>query len=295
MKYQEITPVEAAKMLAEAGATIPDLYFWDNPNNQKMKDDLEGVIYGRNFPFRSYRSCWKHCARAVEPLISAEQARAIKLLFPTARYVVMSRSKRAYCYAEEPVLDGYDEWCSGEISEEHYIPALKGYAQDWRKSLVRLDDALEEAREQQPAPASAFNYREALERLAKKWPGHAGVNYAVVSDADLVLLIEDAIGDFSQPVGSLITWEIKNDEVIRGTIAGHPKTTMFLLNAQFDGTIKLTGCFIPDDAERNDVYDLDNAKAAAEGYLLGWLRTVGAAILSANGPEGGNAQTEQRP
>ena len=81
---------------------------------------------------------------------------------------------------------------------------------------------------------------------------------------------------------SLISWEIQNDEVIRGTITGHPETTMFLINAQYDGTVRLSGCFIPDDTEREEVWDLENAKKAAEVWLLGWLEKVGAKILSAN-------------
>jgi len=93
--------------------------------------------------------------------------------------------------------------------------------------------------------------------------------------------------------GSLISWEFKNDEVIRGTIIGHPETTMFLINIQHDGTVRLAGAFIPDD-EEHEVRDIEYAKMAAERYLLEWLGKVGATILSAHG-SAALTWSEERP
>lgn len=79
--------------------------------------------------------------------------------------------------------------------------------------------------------------------------------------------------------GNLITWVQRNEETLKGYITGHPETTLFLITAIPDGRVKLCGAFIPND-EEHEIWDLQNAKAAAEGYVIEWLETVGRKILS---------------
>ena len=57
---------------------------------------------------------------------------------------------------------------------------------------------------------------------------------------------------------------------MRGYLAGHPETTLFLLVAVPDGQVKLQGAFVPDDEEQ-ELWDIQNAKTAAHVYMRDWL------------------------
>lgn len=148
MKTQEITPQEALKLLAEAGKPIDGFVFWDYNPNQHVKGCLSGAsIHDSSHPFccsigLSYNSIYAHCARVIEPLISAEDAKAIRRCFPKAQYVAMDDNGEAYVFSEKPEADNNRTMWLGSEDSYSAIPGFDNYAPDWRESLVNLDEVL---------------------------------------------------------------------------------------------------------------------------------------------------------
>ena len=86
-----------------------------------------------------------------------------------------------------------------------------------------------------------------------------------------------------------IVWERRDEETMRGYLAGHPETTLFLLVAASpDGRVKLRGAFVP-DADEQETWDIQNAKTAAHVYMRDWLEMFASyQKLSHRGTESSN-------
>ncbi len=70
----------------------------------------------------------------------------------------------------------------------------------------------------------------------------------------------------------ILVWEPHKRELItqRAYLHGHPETTLFLLS-EWDGEFKLSGAFMP-DAEEEETWDEQNAKMAAQRYMVEWIQ-----------------------
>lgn len=78
---------------------------------------------------------------------------------------------------------------------------------------------------------------------------------------------------FDRSPRSLLQWELRNGETdLRGYLPGHRDTTLFFMCPSPQGShqVRLIGAFVPDDEERED-WDVRNAMAAAEQYVLDWV------------------------
>jgi hypothetical protein len=84
----------------------------------------------------------------------------------------------------------------------------------------------------------------------------------------------------SKEITLKLEWERRDEETLRGYLSGHPETTLFLLSAANpQGDVKLRGAFVP-DAEEQEVWDIENAKAAAGKYMLDWIGMVANQVAS---------------
>lgn len=147
-QLQEITPLEALKLLAEAGKPIEGFVFWDEDENLSVQGQLSGSAFA-TYSFtcgvsRDGVSRFKHCARVIAPLISAGDAKAIQHCFPEAKYVAMDENGAAYAFSEKPKADNDRTMWLGAGDSYSAIPGFDNYAPDWRESLVCLDDVLSE-------------------------------------------------------------------------------------------------------------------------------------------------------
>jgi hypothetical protein len=71
-----------------------------------------------------------------------------------------------------------------------------------------------------------------------------------------------------------LEWNGLHGGVHRATLSGHPETTMFLLTPLSDGSFVMSGAFIPDAADGLRWKSEEDAKNAAMGYLLKWMRMI---------------------
>jgi hypothetical protein len=71
-----------------------------------------------------------------------------------------------------------------------------------------------------------------------------------------------------------LEWAVRDAQTLRGYLAGHPETTLFLIisgNPLAD--VRLYGAFVPDNEEQK-LWGINNAKDAAEQYMRDWLEMV---------------------
>ena len=71
----------------------------------------------------------------------------------------------------------------------------------------------------------------------------------------------------------LIVWETVNAETVRGFLSGYPGTTLFTLTATLSGSVRICGSLVPDD-ERQELWQIENAKAAAVSYVEEFILRV---------------------
>lgn len=76
-----------------------------------------------------------------------------------------------------------------------------------------------------------------------------------------------------------LEWERRDEKTMRGYLSGHPEITLFLLSAANpQGEVKLRGAFVP-DAEEHEVWEIENAKAAAREYMLDWIEMTASHVV----------------
>lgn len=84
----------------------------------------------------------------------------------------------------------------------------------------------------------------------------------------------------SKEINLTLEWNRRDANTLRGYLAGHAETTLFLLEAANPhGDVYLRGAFIP-DAEEHELWDIENAKAAAGKYMLDWIGMVASHVAS---------------
>jgi hypothetical protein len=83
------------------------------------------------------------------------------------------------------------------------------------------------------------------------------------------------------PKTKLLRWELKDSETIRGYLRGHPEITLYLINtSRGEQRLLLLGAGIPDTEEHELWPGRENAQAAAEQYLLDWVKLAADTIAS---------------
>jgi hypothetical protein len=127
-----------------------------------------------------------------------------------------------------------------------------------------------------PHPANCPSGRHYLTRSAEAalaaWNARAGDHQPVTLETECVKALVSARC-------SLLSWERQSEQRMRGYLSEHPENTLFILDAEPDGSVKMTGAFIP-DAEESEIWEIRNAQAAAERYLMDWLKTFIGAIAA---------------
>lgn len=84
----------------------------------------------------------------------------------------------------------------------------------------------------------------------------------------------------SNPIELKLEWAVKDKFTLRGYLAGHPETTLFLLRHPIrlppdgsDELVHFSGAFVPDADERM-IWPMEQAKVKAGEYMMAWIGMV---------------------
>ena len=76
-----------------------------------------------------------------------EELKAVKVLYPWARYLTMDKNSSAYIFSARP-FKNIDTWdCSNKLDRVCLIQAFDSYTNDWENSLIDIDKVIEEEKQ----------------------------------------------------------------------------------------------------------------------------------------------------